>query len=461
MYMRRTLLLTFLIMIVSSHAFMICNASAQSPNLKIVSVLSASSTPYDKPLRVDVVVMHSATALPSVAVYYIPLLNGTLPTAAWRVVAAQLTHSIAGFNTSIFSATVPSPVYQDSLPWNTKIVFYAEASDRFGSSALSCREAHRWDPHVQDDKYTLVLKDPYPPEISAIEQYPKTPTSEDLTSIRANVTEASKGSGISKVSLIYSLSEGRTWNSVVMSDFERDLYEASIPAQKTGSKVVYYVEAYDNAGNRRKSAQMSYQVLPSPEEQRQEQLKQWQMWMIPGGGMAVVAIVGALIYRRKLVAAAKGIRHMRNKALTFTMLVTLLLVGWRTQALYSEHTWLALITFLSVLEFWGIVDPRLRSVIFNSIVKPSSEIVSLIIKHLTRTFEENPPTIFVATCYVIGFVGAVMVVGLYIAGRFTVMEAYDVGDYFATFIFFLLAAGAIGQLIWVMYKGRGDKQDFE
>jgi len=277
--MGRTLLPIFLIVVVSSLALMICNVSAQSRNLKIVSVLSASSTPYDKPLRVDIVVAHSATALPSVAVYYVPLLNGTILAGQWRVFAAQLAYSAAGFNTSVFSVMVPSPVYQDSLPWNTKIVFYAEARDTFGNSALSCREKDRWNPYAQDDKYTFVLKDPYPPEIGAIEQYPKAPTSEDLVSISARVSEAPMGSGVDKVSLIYSLSDGKTWTRVAMPNFEKDVYEANIPAQKTGSRVVYYMEAYDNAGNKRKSAQMSYQVLPSPEELRQEQSKQWQMWL--------------------------------------------------------------------------------------------------------------------------------------------------------------------------------------
>ena len=455
--MRRMLLLTSLIVIVSSLTFMICDVSAQSRNLKIVSVLSAVSTPYDKPLRVDVVVAHDVTALPSVAVYYIPLLNGTLPTGVWRVVAAQLAYSVSGFNTSMFSAAVPSPVYQDSLPWNTKIVFYAEARDTFGNSALSCREKDRWNAYVQDDKYTFVLKDPYPPEISNIEQYPKTPTSEDSVAVTAKVSKASTGSGISKVSLIYSLDEGKTWTSVVMSSSETQVYDGSVPAQKMGSSVAYYVEAYDNAGNKRKSAQMNYQVLPSPEELRQEQFRQWQIWMIVAGVMAVVAIAGALGYRRKLAKTAKDIRRMRHKALAFTALVTLLLVGWTSQSLYKEHKWLALITFLAVLEFWGVVDRRLRSVLVGSMIEPAREIASSIMNYLTRTFEENPPTLLVATCYVVAFVGAVMVGGLYIGGAFTIREAYHVANSFATLVFFLLAAAAIGQLLWVVYKGGEEK----
>jgi len=455
-YMRRTLLLTSLVVVVSS--LMVCNVSAQPHSLKIVSVLSAPSTPYDKPVRVDVVVAHDGTALPCVAVYYMPLLNGTVLAGQWRVLAAQLAYSVAGFNMSVFTVTVPSSVYQDSLPWNTKIVLYAEARDRFGNLALSCREARRWDPYVQDDKCTFVLKDPYPPEICATEQFPKTPTSEDLVSISARVSKAPLGSGISKVSLVYSLSDGKTWTSVVMSDSEREVYEASVPAQKTGSKVIYYVEACDNAGNKRKSAQMSYEVLPSPEELRQEQLRQWQMWLIVGGVVSVVAIAGALVYRRKLVEVARDITRMRHKALTFTVLVTLLLVGWTSQWLYREHKWIALITFLAVLEFWGVVDRRIRSVLIDFLVEPTREIVSSIVNYLTRTFEENPPTLFIAACYVVGFVGAVMVGGLYVAGRFTGREAYNVANQFATLVFFLLAAGAVGQLIWVARKGREEKE---
>ena len=52
-----------------------------------------------------------------------------------------------------------------------------------------------------------------------------------------------------------------------------------------------------------------------------------------------------------------------------------------------------------------------------------------------------------------------MVVGLYAVGFFNPGYAYFMANFFATYAFFLLAAGIIGQLIWIVYRSRDERVD--
>jgi len=431
---------------------------AQTPEIRIVSIVSGKSSPYDQPLRVRIVVAQelnvSARSPPIVAVFYVPLLNGTDLIGGWRVAEAKLDYSWTGFGISVFTTEVPNPIYHESLPYGTKIVLYAEARDGLGNYTLSCRENYRWDPYAQEDKLVVLLEDPYPPKIGDLRHSPDAPTSDDSVFVTASVSDG-LGSGVRRAELFYSLDGARTWITVAMSRVEKNVFGAGIPAQKRGLKVTYYVRAWDNAGNDEKSSQVKYEVLGSREEINQEQTRPWVMWLIASGVVFVIAAAIVLRYRRRLVEIVRGVARtrVRDKALTLTIALSLLLVARACYWLYLwGYKWLALITLLAVFEFLGVVHPRLRSVLVDAIVKPASEIFPLIVKHLTRTIEENPPTLFVATCYVVGFVGAVIVVGLYLVGLFTAGTAYDMANFFATYAFFLLVAGTLGQLVWIVRR---------
>jgi len=453
--MRKVLLLMFLGLAFFQFTA-VTDASASTPSLQITRVVSNSSTPYNQTMRVDIVVKHETNVLPMVAVYYAPILNGTVIFGGWRAAGAQLAHSVAGFGMSVFTADIPSPIYHETFPYRTKIVFYAEAKDAFGNFALSCQEANRWNPFYQEDKVAFTLEDPYPPRMGNVTQYPESPTSGYSAIVVTNITD-DLGSGVKVAKLFYSIDDGRTWIDVVMSRSKGDIYEAEIPAQKRDSKVIYYVKAYDEAGNVKGSSQTSYEVSPSLEEMREDEAKLWQTWAITAGVAFVAVVAIVLVYRRKMIETAKG---MRYKALTFTMVLILLLVARASYWLYIwGHMWLALITLLAVLELWGVADPRLRSFLVDSVIKPALQTSSSIIRRLTRTFEESPPTLFIAACYIVGIVGATIVVVLYVAGAFSPNEAYGMANFFATYAFFLLAAGAVGQLIWIVHRSRGGKTE--
>lgn len=213
-------------------------------SLEILGVsVPAQSTPYDTPVVVSVTVKHSADVTPTVTVYYACFLNQTVLLPGWRIAVAQ--QSFKGPGLSIFIASIPNNIY-GPLPYNTKIVFYAEATD--GSTvALSCNANDRWDPNTQSDKQSIVLTDPYPPFIQEVRLAEGTATFDSNTTVLARVTEPSMGSGVRSVTLFYSVNRA-TWISVVMNN-QGYYYVAVIPKQNYGTIVYFYVSAIDKSGN--------------------------------------------------------------------------------------------------------------------------------------------------------------------------------------------------------------------
>jgi len=409
--------------------------SAEDGTLKIVSIISDSETPYDVPLTVDIVVAHNSSRIPVVAVYYAVFLNRTVQSGGWRFVGADLSYRVADYNVSVFTAYIPSPVYNEALPCDTKIVFYVEVVD--GSNlVLSCREEDRWNANIQDDKLAFVLTDPYPPEILGTEFLPLKPRSDEEVTVMANVTDGRQGSGVDKVDLFYSSDRGSSWSSVRMEFIEGILYEGTLPKYAKDTDILFYVKAWDRIGNSGKGNQTRYTVQPSlAEEQLSEQIL-LTAFLVP----VVVFGVVAIKYRESIR------RYTRVRAaMLWTLATALIIVGWLLYVFAASGRWLwPLFLGLVMIELWSIVDPRVRGIIIG-LIKPISE-------YLTKVFEENPPTVLIATCYALGFAGAVAVAILAYTGRYNLMQAYNTANLIATYIFFLLAAGVVGQLIWIIYK---------
>jgi len=415
-------------------------ASAEDRSLKIVSIIGDRETPYDVPLAVDIVVAHNSSRIPIVAVYYAVFLNRTAQSGGWRFVGADLSYRVADYNVSVFSAYIPSPVYNEALPYNTKIVFYVEAVD--GSNlVLSCREEDRWNANIQDDKLVFVLTDPYPPEILGTELLPLKPRSDEEVTVMANITDGRLGSGVDKVNLFYSSDKGRSWSSTRMEFVEGIRYEGTLPKYAKDTEVLFYVKAWDRIGNSGKGNQTRYIVQPSlAEEQLSEQIL-LIAFCIPIVAFGVVAVKYRVSIRRYTRVRA---------AMLWTLATALIIVGWLFYMFAASNRWTwPLFLGLVMIELWSIVDPRIRGVIIG-LIKPISE-------YLTRTFEENPPTVLIATCYALGFAGAVAVGILIFTRRYTLIQAYTTANLIASYIFFLLAAGVAGQLIWTIYKKEDQK----
>jgi len=413
--------------------------SAEDGTLKIVSIISDSETPYDIPLVVDIVVAHNSR-IPVVAVYYAVFLNRTVQSGGWRFVGADLSYRVTGYNVSVFTARIPSPVYDEALPYDTKIVFYVEAVDG-GNLVLSCREEDRWNANVQNDKLVFVLTDPYPPEILGTEFLPLQPRSDEEVIVMANITDGRLGVGVDKVDLYYSSDRGRSWSTSRMEFVEGVLYEGTLPKYAKDTEVLFYVKAWDSVGNSAKGNQTRYIVQPSlAEEQLSEQI------------LLIAFLVPVVVFGVVAVKYRESIRRYTRvrAAMLWTLATALIIVGWLLYVFAASGRWLwPLFLGLVMIELWSIVDPRVRGIIIG-LIKPISE-------YLTKVFEENPPTVLIATCYALGFAGAVAVGILAYTGRYNLMQAYNTANLIATYIFFLLAAGVVGQLIWIIYKKEDQK----
>jgi len=110
-------------------------------------------------------------------------------------------------------------------------------------------------PHTTEPA-TYKLADETPPIIESVTQVPPPenvqPT--DKVYVNATVTDIS---GIKNVTLWYRVNGGE-WNAIPMDNLEGDIYNATIPAYNYCTTIEYYIEAYDNAGNKAVSPTINY-----------------------------------------------------------------------------------------------------------------------------------------------------------------------------------------------------------
>ncbi|RLI27968.1 hypothetical protein DRO50_03735, partial [Candidatus Bathyarchaeota archaeon] len=56
-------------------------------------------------------------------------------------------------------------------------------------------------------------------------------------------------SGVAYALLSYSADDGISWHNITMNPIDETTYEGTIPGFPAGTKVIYKIIAYDNAGN--------------------------------------------------------------------------------------------------------------------------------------------------------------------------------------------------------------------
>jgi hypothetical protein len=130
------------------------------------------------------------------------------------------------------------------------------------------------------------------PSINIPSIQPNNPTPDDEVTLRISVNDSY--SGVKDVFLCYSINSTTDWNKVQMTSKGDSSYEGTIPKQGENTTVYYYIEAYDNAGNRQKSSMRSYtsRFLNVP------------LWIIVVAGfivlgIAVIGIIGVIYFFRK------------------------------------------------------------------------------------------------------------------------------------------------------------------
>lgn len=106
------------------------------------------------------------------------------------------------------------------------------------------------------------IPDADPPTITELTIDPSSPTPDDQVIVRAKITDGK--AGVKESNLYYLISNYENWIKVTMT-FKESKYQATIPAQSENTTVQYYIEAVDNAGNRKQTTTYSYIVRSKPE----------------------------------------------------------------------------------------------------------------------------------------------------------------------------------------------------
>ena len=420
--------------------------SSAFPRLEIVGVLANETTAYDEPLTVRVLVTHEPYLLPEVSVFYMPILQNRTIGTVWRISSpARLAQAYPGVNETLYEATLPNPVWGDELPAGTMIVYYVEARDASGSVSTALQQ-DRFDPFVTNDKFIVRLVDLKPPLISSATIAPVQPTSTDDVTVTASATDGRLGSGLATVTLSYSIDDG-PFTSIPMTVFEDDQYTATIPAQQQGRKVAFFIVAIDKDGNKdsTRTRMSEYVVKKSAEEIAAEQRTNQLTALMVGSVLGVIILGVALLKRRTLAALIKRPQAAFSIGMLLVFLVAarVTFVLWQYWALW----WWNAFILLALVEFWALVDPRIQGTA-RPFIRATFGFGRSVLQYLSKTFQENPPTIFVAAAYVLGFGGAVCDIVYYLATR-DIGSAYVLANFIAEYVFILLALGVIGQLIWL------------
>jgi hypothetical protein len=409
--------------------------------LQIVAVFAVDKTPYDQPLTVRILVTHDPYLLPEVNIFYMPIIENRAVGTVWRISPAQLAQAYPGLNETLYEATVPNPAWGDELPAGTIVVYYAEAHDASGSVFTALQE-DRWNAFVTDDKLTVRMVDLKPPSVSNATIIPDKPVSGEDVLVIANVTDGKLGSGLATVTVSYSIDNG-PFTSIPMTAFEDDQYTATIPAQQQGRKVTFFLTAIDKDGNKdsTRTRMSEYVVQKSAEEMAAEQ----RTALMIGSAIAVIILGVALLKRRTLSAMAKRPRGAFTVGILLVFLVATMVAFtlWQQWALW----WWNAIILLALVEFWALVDPRIQGTA-RPLIRATLGFGRSIVQYLSKTFQENPPTILVGAAYVLGLGGAICDAIWFLATH-DIRRAYLLANFIAEYVFILIALGVIGQLIFL------------
>ncbi|MCW4017060.1 MAG: PKD domain-containing protein, partial [Candidatus Bathyarchaeota archaeon] len=196
-------------------------------NVEVVNVSQDPETPnYDEPVLVTSQVKLESYEIDSVILSY-------------QVDSCSWTNITMNPGNNDYFGTIPAQQY------GTTVIYKIYASDRFGSTDVST-------------EYSYVVGDLIAPVIVSVDQIPFAVDADQLVKIIANVTEPTSASGVKKVTLWYKINDDWVVNGMGLDD---GLWAATIPGQKQGNTVQYYVEAFDNAGNSAKTSIFSYIVM--------------------------------------------------------------------------------------------------------------------------------------------------------------------------------------------------------
>jgi len=338
----------------------------------------------------------------------------------------QLSVSNPAGNVTTYKFSIPFRFHDDGYPYRSEIVFYVEAIDAGGNRLLTASSQDRWDPLLQDDKFSVEIMDPYPPVIGSVSRFPILPNEDAPVTVTANVTDY--GSGVKEVLLIYS-GEDLVSHTLLMNQTGSGMYEGQIPPSAQATKIAFLVAASDNAGNEAASKAASYQVISgtTPDSSR---------YILSGIilAAAILALIGIWMARRGLggVVDARARRLEHPKAMTTLLVFVLAVAAWLYYVLVARGApILALIEASALILGWGLIDPRVDLMIFPK-----------------RAFNRAPATSVIAEAYVLGLATAIGLAGGYLFNIYSTGKLYSLALTVAPYVLLLFLVGIFLQLAW-------------
>ncbi|MFX0207120.1 MAG: hypothetical protein ACFFDT_14115 [Candidatus Hodarchaeota archaeon] len=172
------------------------------------------------------------------------------------------------------------------------ILIYFEFSDFAGNSGTAYKTGN---------PYMVEVDDSTAPTIQNITISPEIPTPDDTVTISAIIEEPTAAAGFGNASLFYSTDFGTTWIEVEMQ-WDEITYNATctIPQMDKNTEVLFYITAYDKAGNQaladNNGGMYGYNVEKEAFFEDDETL------LIIGGliGLAAVVTIGGIYANRLL-----------------------------------------------------------------------------------------------------------------------------------------------------------------
>ena len=200
--------------------------------------------------------------------------------SAWT----NITMTLVGI---LYSVAVPM------LPYGTEVQYRVYASDNAWNWAVS-------------DLHLYQVNDDIPPSVGTPTWDPVEPSAEEEVNVSVLVSEPSGASGVKNVTLWHNATG--EWQSVGCEQLANGNWTATIPGASGGVTVAFYVESYDNAGNRAATTTYDYEV-------KEEAAAVWPLALLAAIGLGVAALTATLLYglyRRRKKGKASNPKNPKN-----------------------------------------------------------------------------------------------------------------------------------------------------
>lgn len=380
-----------------------------------------------QPAIVTATILHNESSIPTVTLYYAYLVNRSVLVGGWKIAKVSLNYT-NGLGVSIYRVQIPNPAYGESIPYNSRVVFYLEVRDPLGGGLLTCDPEMRWDPYTPD-KYAYIVTDETAPVIEAVAILPKEPTELDSVTVTAEVED--QASGVAVVELHYWIGEEEQVE--VMEPSPEGVFSAEIPPQPGGLEVSYYVSAMDRAGNRAFSEVGFYKASISPAIQVYQARRMLTILLV--AAVSILGVAAVYLWRRGFKPGVER-KPPHPKAMTLFMLVSFAAAA----AIYYQLSQMGspligLLIAAAMVSSWSLLDSR------ANILIPSKLLL-----------DRYPPSTLIAEGWIAALTGGVAVAAAILTGVYKLTYLYGLAVLIGKYAVALMVAGLILQLAWPYLK---------